>query len=119
MKKYIVYLLLIMVSILLIGCSIVNEQDNNDEESILDKWNAIPIDQRFNRNNPDIRYSLPEDAPYMAAVERGNTDEAANMIDQYAESKGYTDEAYHGTQSFGFTEFDMDASHSFPHGAGR
>ena len=47
MKKYFVYLLLIIVSILFIGCCIGNEQEKDDKESILDKWNAIPESNYF------------------------------------------------------------------------
>ena len=36
-----------------------------------------------------LRYSLPSDAPYMAAVERGEMDEAQRMVDEKAKEAGY------------------------------
>ena len=36
-----------------------------------------------------LRYSLPSDAPYMAAVERGEMDEAQKMVDEKAREAGY------------------------------
>ena len=79
-----------------------------------DEGNAIPLGKRFKKANDDIRYSLPADAPYLAAVERGEMDEAAAYVRQKAaESGAFTNERgrpiklYHGTKNgFGFTVFD-------------
>lgn len=45
---------------------------------------------------------------YADAVARGDTEAAQEDVDFYAEQKGYTDECYHGTEFFGFTEFDLN-----------
>lgn len=56
------------------------------------------------------KYSLPSDAPYLAAVERGEMDEAQRMVDEKAREAGYTSPVlYHGTDSFGFTSIDSTA----------
>ena len=39
-----------------------------------------------------FRYSLPSDAPYMAAVERGELDQAQQMVDEKAREAGYDTE---------------------------
>lgn len=85
---------------------------SNEDVTYDNQGNPIPMGQRFDRSNPDIRYSLPSDAPYMAAVERGEMDEAAKYVKEYAASKGFdtSEKAYHGTPLFGFTRFDMQNS---------
>jgi len=50
------------------------------------------------------------DKEYMAAVESGNTEEQQRLVDESAKTNKYTDRAYHGTEFFGFTKIDMDAS---------
>ena len=50
------------------------------------------------------------DQEYMTAVENGDMETAQRLVDEAARAAGYTDEAYHGTSAFGFTEFDMAAS---------
>ena len=57
-------------------------------------------------NYAQYRYSLPSDAPYMAAVERGETSMASKYIREQAKEAGYTEEVYHGTADFGFTQFN-------------
>ena len=47
-----------------------------------DKGNIIPLSQRDNPNNPDIRYSLDED--YDAAVAEGNTEEQQRLVNEAA-----------------------------------
>ena len=48
------------------------------------------------------------DADYMTAVESGDTETAQRMVDEAAKNAGYNSPMlYHGTQSFGFTEFDL------------
>ncbi len=55
----------------------------------------------------DIRYSLSiKDNEYLAAVERGDAETAQKIVDEIAKEVGYTDEIYHGTEKFGFTEFN-------------
>lgn len=52
------------------------------------------------------KYSLPSDAPYLAAVERGEMGEAQRMVDEAAEKAGYIyGKVYHGTPNKEFTEF--------------
>lgn len=47
---------------------------------------------------------------YQDAVARGDMESAQEAMDFYAEQKGYTEKAYHGSDFFGFTEFDMEES---------
>lgn len=70
-----------------------------------DDGKEIDIGKRFDRRNPDIRYSLPSDAPYLAAVERGEMDEAQRMVDEKAREAGYNIRAIHGTNAE-FTVFE-------------
>lgn len=51
------------------------------------------------------RYSRNVDSEYMAAVERGDMDEAQRMVDEAAKAAGYTVKAYHATDS-DFTVFN-------------
>lgn len=58
------------------------------------------------------QYSLGEeakiDSDYMDAVSRGDTETAQKMVDEAAKEAGYNSPIlYHGTRSFGFTEFDL------------
>ncbi len=48
------------------------------------------------------------DAAYMQALDSGDEEEAQLMVDEAARDAGYTDKAYHGSPSFGFTQFDME-----------
>lgn len=52
------------------------------------------------------RVTPEEDAAYMEAVNRGDTESAQRMVDEVAKKAGYAVKAYHGTSSFGFTKFD-------------
>ena len=58
----------------------------------------------------DARYSISQktDAAYMAAVKRGDMDEAQRMVDEAAGAAGYSVKAYHGTNNFGFTVFENE-----------
>jgi hypothetical protein len=77
---------------------------------IRQKYVATPEDEAAATANGQrtLKYSLPSDAPYMAAVERGEMDQAQQMVDEKARETGYSDKAYHGTDRFGFTEFNTD-----------
>ncbi len=57
-----------------------------------------------------LRYSLKTDDDYLAAVQRGDMEIAQKLTKEAAERAGYTDVLYHGTQAFGFTEFDLGKS---------
>lgn len=66
----------------------------------------------FDGNNPDIRYSLDEE--YSDAVKNNDTETAQRLVDNKAMSWGAYSEngktptkLYHGTESFGFTAFDL------------
>jgi len=58
------------------------------------------------------KFSLKQrDDAYATAVERGDMDEAQQMVDEAAKAAGYdTPRLYHGTRAFGFTEFDASKS---------
>ena len=47
---------------------------------------------------------------YQSAVERGDMKAAAEDVESYAASRGYTEKVFHGTPNFGFTTFDMENS---------
>lgn len=57
--------------------------------------------------NGKTSHSL-RDEDYMAAVNSGDMETAQRMVDEAAKAAGYTEKAYHGTDAFGFTEFDME-----------
>ncbi len=65
-----------------------------------DEGNVIPLSERFNPENPDIRYSLAEDADYMAAVEAGDEETQSEMVRDAAERAGYKKALFHGTGEY-------------------
>ncbi len=78
-----------------------------------DAGNVILPSQRFNEKQKDIRYSIAQmDKDYQAAVDSGNVEEQRRLVREAAENAGYDVKniAYHGTDSFGFTVFDMETS---------
>lgn len=65
------------------------------------------------RSNTEVKYHLPgqaEDAAYLAAVEQGDMETARRMVEEAAKRAGYTIEAYHGSDQFGFTVFNPERS---------
>ena len=75
-----------------------------------DEGKVIPLSERFNPENEDIRYSLPSDPvemdrQYMDAVESGDMETAQRMVDEAARKAGYTTKAYHGTPNGTFNVF--------------
>ena len=72
--------------------------------------NAVPLSQRFDFENPDIRYSTrtQQDTEYMELAKEPEKNQAAlqRMVDQAAEDAGYTQLFYHGSKKGGgFTVF--------------
>ena len=66
----------------------------------------------FDRNNPDIRYELRDkrDTEYakLAKDPEKNEKRLSQLVEQAAKAEGYDSPLlYHGTQSFGFTAFDL------------
>ena len=58
----------------------------------------IPLSERFNKTEPDIRYSVAEiDDQYMRAVEEGDTEKQQEMVNAAAAKNSYNIKAYHGT----------------------
>lgn len=47
-----------------------------------DKGNVIPLSERFNPDNPDIRYSLMEDAQYMADIDKAVSEATQKANDE-------------------------------------
>ena len=67
------------------------------------------IDNLNPTDNADIRYSKKIDQEYMTAVDSGNIEKMQQLVDQAAREAGYNSPLlYHGTENFGFTEFDLD-----------
>ncbi len=75
---------------------------------VTDESATVPID-----SIPEIKKSVKknlgaQDSEYLTAVESGDTEMAQRMVDEAAKAAGYDSPMlYHGTQSFGFTEFDL------------
>lgn len=90
-----------------------------------DDGSLIPLNERGNAEEPDIRLStgtnndgrilmdkegnVRPDASkaYEQAHEDGDTQMAQQMVDAVLAERGYTIDAYHGSEAFGFTEFDL------------
>lgn len=73
-----------------------------------DKEKIIPPSKRFNVENDDIRYSLP-DADYMSLAQKESRTKAEDerlerMVDEAAKKAGYGQKVYHGTTNFGWTK---------------
>lgn len=76
--------------------------------------------KEYKENHPKAKFEIPDDArlsismdldePYMDAVNYGNMEEAQRLVDEAAKRAGYNTRAYHGTSSYGFTEFSLTDS---------
>ena len=79
------------------------ESNRSDVTSV---YNSIPN----STENVKGQYSLPDlDANYLKAVESGDMKTAQKMVDEAAKEAGYDSPIlYHGTRSFGFTQFDLE-----------
>lgn len=73
---------------------------------------VIPVSERFDTEKTDIRYSLDEE--YSDAVKSNDIETAQKLVNDKAMSWGAYSEngktptkLYHGTESFGFTAFDL------------
>ena len=78
-----------------------------------DQGNVIPLSERFKKEKTDIRYSARQrDEIYNQAVKEGDEELQRDLVRQAAAEAGYdVDEyAYHGTEQFGFTNFDLGMS---------
>lgn len=84
----------------------------NSIEEVLNIVNADRF-RFYDKNeirNKSLSFSFRQsDAAYMKAVKNGDTDAAQYYVNKAAEQAGYTDTAYHGTEMFGFTNFDLKA----------
>lgn len=73
---------------------------------------APSTDNIAQRNDSVKRYSEREtrrNERYLSAIENGSMDYAAHLVEQAARDAGYTTpKLYHGTNRFGFTQFDGD-----------
>ena len=66
------------------------------------------LDSKYQKaKQEDKKFS---DRDYLDAVENGDMKTARRLLYEVAESYGYTDLVYHGTQRFGFTKFDRHKS---------
>ena len=76
----------------------------------------IPLSKRIDMEKTGFKgtkFSKAQlDSEYNAAVKSGDLDAAQEMVEKYAYESGYTQKAYHGSEAFGFTEFDMDMSNN-------
>ena len=104
---------------------VIFEYDGSKEDLAYDKFYVVFDSAQiksatdnigtFDKTNPDIRFSASaqptkEDQRYLEAVERGDVETVQRMVDDAATMAGYTVDAYHGTQQFGFTEFLREKS---------
>jgi hypothetical protein len=71
-----------------------------------DKGNVIPLSERFNTENDDIRYSINQE--YMKAVERGDTEAAQRMVDEAAKKAGYLPVTRYHQTGKKFTRFSNE-----------
>lgn len=71
---------------------------------------AEEVRSALGREESGKRFSLTRaNDEYMKAVESGNVEEQQRLVDEAAAANGYSEEIwYHGTHSFGFTEFDLN-----------
>lgn len=92
-----------------------------EARSVIDQWNKehpdATVQYDYKRESGrdfdpkvDIKYSRALDDEYMEAVETGDTETQARLVEQAARAAGYTIKAYHGTKQFGFTIFDARMS---------
>ena len=94
-----------------------------DAEKWDDNIEEIPISKRLTNGNPDIRWSIREDSEAekinrqfrelydrYKGGDQAAYEEAAKMVAEYAESKGYDVMVYHGTGADGFNVAKADAS---------
>ena len=72
-----------------------------------DNGNIIPLSERFDSNQKDIRYSNKLDSAYIEAVDNKRVAEANILVEQAAKEAGYNYKAFHGTFA-DFTEFNLD-----------
>ena len=79
-----------------------------------DNGNIIPLSERFNAGNDDIRYSdrdsgshSSDDEAYMDAYLNGDDDKMQEILDKVADRHGYRYKAYHHTENR-FTKFDLN-----------
>jgi hypothetical protein len=66
-------------------------------------------------SDEETKYSLTNEqkeisTEYNKAVADNDIKKAADLVQQYAKSKGYDTKVYHGTQDFGFTQIDLSKS---------
>ena len=86
---------------------IANAFDSNQIKSATDNVGT------FDGSNPDIRYSsrTSSDSEYLNLAQNPeeNREALSRMVENAAREAGYDSPVlYHGTQSFGFTNFDLD-----------
>lgn len=90
--------------------------DGNGEIVIANAFDSTQIKSAtdnvgtFDGSNPDIRYSS-RDSEYLNLAQNPeeNREALSRMVEQAAKEAGYDSPMlYHGTQSFGFTNFDLD-----------
>jgi hypothetical protein len=71
--------------------------------SLLERALTVPQNDQSGKT----RMSMADlDSEYQAALKNGDTDAAARLVQEYAESAGYPVKVFHGTNRFGFTEID-------------
>ena len=84
---------------------------SSDPVTYDDEDNFVPLSERFNEADQDIRYSM-RDSEYLELAKDPQKNEARlrEMVAQAAKEAGYTSPMlYHGTDAFGFTKIDANA----------
>ena len=73
------------------------------------KANGVPFSSIANEREENYSVSETErDETYRSAVESGDMETAQKMVEEAAKAAGYDSPMlYHGTKTFGFTEFDL------------
>ena len=72
---------------------------SSDPVTYDDSGNVIPLSERFNKASDDTRFQ-PQDADYMKAVESGDTDAAALMVERSATEAGYKYQHNQASENF-------------------
>ena len=86
-----------------------SKQKAKEESIITDKLYKKIIDSAI-QDGLDLKLS-DRDSDYMAAVESGNMRKAQSLVEDAAIKSGLKYVGLHGTENFGFTEFDRNKSY--------
>ena len=87
----------------------VNSSQRTERKTLTISNDSITETEPNVNTNDKKSYAMPKtDQEYLTAVEKGDIETDQKMVDEAAKKAGYDSLLlFHGTQSFGFTEFDL------------